>query len=149
MGPLRLHTTTTISGLLFILIGVLFLAFDGTAGLTSLLGLDNTVDAQLSAQNAVARLGAAVPDVALLGAVVIVVVVVAGWRLRRHHRGRTNPAPPADGMTGEPPAVDGGTDRGAAHPDRGTAAPAPARPSSPPTAAGARDQDSEQEPTPR
>ncbi len=149
VGPLRLHTATTISGLLFILIGVLFLAFDGTAGLTSLLGLDNTVDAQLSAQSAVTRLGAAVPDVALLGAVVIVVVVVAGWRLRRHHRDRTNPAPPADGITGEPPVVDGGTDRGAAHPDRGSAAPAPARPSSSPTAAGARDQESEPEPTPR
>jgi len=46
-----------------------------------------------AARPAVTRVSAAVPDVALLGLVVIVVVVVAGWRLRRHHRDRWRRAP--------------------------------------------------------
>ncbi|WP_017570573.1 cytochrome c biogenesis CcdA family protein [Nocardiopsis halotolerans] len=33
LGPVRLHTTSTLSGLLFIVIGVLFLLYDGTATL--------------------------------------------------------------------------------------------------------------------
>ncbi|MGO0575376.1 cytochrome c biogenesis CcdA family protein [Ornithinimicrobium panacihumi] len=33
LGPVSRHSTTLLSGLLFILVGVIFLAFDGTAGL--------------------------------------------------------------------------------------------------------------------
>jgi cytochrome c biogenesis protein CcdA len=78
IGPLRLHSTSTLSGLLFIGVGLLFLLADGTAGL---LGADPAV-AQ-AGEDAAVRIGSAVPDVVLLGGAVLVVVAVAAWQLRR------------------------------------------------------------------
>ena len=78
VGPLRLHTTSTISGLLFVGIGVLFLVADGTAGLV---GADPATSAR--AEDAVAGLGARVPDGLLLVVLALVVVAVTVWRVRR------------------------------------------------------------------
>ncbi|GAA4732740.1 cytochrome c biogenesis CcdA family protein [Actinomycetospora chibensis] len=78
VGPLRLHTTSTISGLLFVGIGVLFLVADGTAGLV---GADPATSAR--AEDAVAGLGARVPDGLLLAVLALVVVAVTVWRVRR------------------------------------------------------------------
>lgn len=77
-GPLRLHTTSTISGLLFVVIGVLFVVFDGTAGLA---GADPSTAA--AAENTVVSIGDAVPDLALLGVAAVIIVVVTWRRLRR------------------------------------------------------------------
>lgn len=81
LGPLRLHTTTTVAGLVFVVIGVVFVAADGTA---ALLGLDPERSA--AAEGAVLGLGRAVPDVVLLGALAVVVVVVVLVRLARGRR---------------------------------------------------------------
>lgn len=81
LGPLQLHTTSTVSGLLFVGIGVVFLVFDGTAGLV---GVDP--ETALVAETAVGAVGSAVPDVVLLGALAVVVAVVVAWRLRRVSR---------------------------------------------------------------
>ncbi len=78
LGPLVLHTTSTISGLLFIAIGVLFVVFDGTAGLT---GADPATAA--GAENAAISLGSSVPDLAALGVVAALVLGAVGWRLVR------------------------------------------------------------------
>lgn len=82
IGGLRLHTTSTVSGLLFIAVGVVFLLFDGTAGLYST-GTDTT----LAVQNVIIVAGAHVPDSILLGALAAVVLIVVALRLRRrqHH----------------------------------------------------------------
>lgn len=82
VGPLRLHTTSTISGLLFVAVGVVFLVFDGTAGLV---GADP--ETSVAAETAVTGVGAAVPDLVLLGALALVVVAVVVWRLVRHREG--------------------------------------------------------------
>jgi cytochrome c biogenesis protein CcdA len=79
VGALRLHTTSTVSGLLFVAVGVVFLVFDGTAGLV---GADP--ETSVAAETAVTGAGAAVPDLVLLGALAVVVVAVVAWRLRRH-----------------------------------------------------------------
>ncbi len=42
IGRLRLHTTSTMSGLLFVAVGLVFLLFDGTAGLFTT-GTDTTL----------------------------------------------------------------------------------------------------------
>ncbi len=86
LGLLHLHTTSTISGLLFIGIGVLFLVFDGTAALSDVLGLTASTDTQLAAQNAITRLSARVSDTALLAALAVVIVLTTAWRLRRPAR---------------------------------------------------------------
>lgn len=77
LGPLQLHTTTTISGLLFVVIGVLFVVFDGTAGLT---GVDPSTAA--AAENAALSVGGAVPDLALLAVAAVLIGLITWWRLR-------------------------------------------------------------------
>ncbi len=102
LGPLRLHTTSTVSGLLFIAVGVVFLLFDGTA---SLFGADPGT--ALAAENLVASLGAAVPDRALLVVLAVAVVAVAAWRLRRTHQTRAPGTPRPDaGPDPHPPHAD-------------------------------------------
>ncbi|GAA3061741.1 hypothetical protein GCM10020000_51240 [Streptomyces olivoverticillatus] len=74
MGRLRLHTTSLVSGLFFIGIGVLFLAFDGTTGLPGVLDADQ----EFRLEELASRLGNAVPDYALLAVAALVVAGVLG-----------------------------------------------------------------------
>ncbi|MDL5158866.1 cytochrome c biogenesis CcdA family protein [Actinomycetospora termitidis] len=77
VGPLTLHTTSTVSGLLFVVIGVLFVVYDGTAGLV---GADPATAA--GAENTAVAVGSSVPDLVVLGVVAVVTLAVVGWRLR-------------------------------------------------------------------
>ncbi|MER5885983.1 cytochrome c biogenesis CcdA family protein [Streptomyces sp. NPDC001941] len=81
LGRLRLHTTSLASGLFFIVLGALFLAFDGTTALPGLLSVDDS----FAAEQWTGSLARAVPDWALLVvvvAVVAIVLAVRGWRRR-------------------------------------------------------------------
>lgn len=78
VGRLRLHTTSVVSGLLFIVIGVLFIVFDGTAGLV---GADPATAA--AAENGAMSLGAGIPDLVVLGVIAVVTVGVVVWRVLR------------------------------------------------------------------
>ncbi|MFC5801381.1 cytochrome c biogenesis CcdA family protein [Streptomyces formicae] len=80
-GRFRLHTTSALSGLLFITLGVLFLTTDGTAALPGLL----SVDTSFAAEERAADLGGSVPDwilLTLLVATTAIVLAVRGWRGR-------------------------------------------------------------------
>jgi cytochrome c biogenesis protein CcdA len=80
IGSLRTHSTSLISGLLFIGIGLLFLLTDGTAGLVA----PTTVDQQADAQGVIQDLFGGVPDAAvLLGIVLIALAAMAVRQLRR------------------------------------------------------------------
>lgn len=78
LGPLRLHTTSTIGGLLFVGIGVMFVFFGGVTGLP-------TVNPRLAlrVENAATVLAGRVPDIALLLVLAAVVVLTLRYRLRR------------------------------------------------------------------
>lgn len=83
VGPLRLHTTSLLSGLLFMAVGAIFLLSDGTATLP-------TLDARssLAIEDLVASVSADVPDVIVLLGVGVAVAAITTWRLRRtplHH----------------------------------------------------------------
>jgi cytochrome c biogenesis protein CcdA len=80
LGRLELHTTSLLSGGFFVLLGGMFLAFDGTTSLPGLM----SVDASFAAEQWAARAGRAVPDWLLLPGLVAVVAVVLGVRGRRH-----------------------------------------------------------------
>lgn len=80
-GALRLHTTSLLAGLLFIAVGVVFLRYDGTAGLTGSLGMGDLTDLEYSAQRAVTEWTAQVPAWVLPLVVVLIALVVA-WRRR-------------------------------------------------------------------
>ncbi|MFF0745609.1 cytochrome c biogenesis CcdA family protein [Streptomyces sp. NPDC004111] len=82
-GRFELHTTSLLSGLFFIALGVVFLLFDGTTALPGLLDVDDSFALEQWASG----LGRAVPDWALLAALVAVVAVLLGVRTRR---GRDN-----------------------------------------------------------
>ncbi|UQI43560.1 cytochrome c biogenesis CcdA family protein [Streptomyces sp. HU2014] len=84
LGRLRLHTTSLLSGLFFIGIGVLFLAYDGTTGLPGLLDADQ----ESRLEELASAVGDAVPDYALLAVVALVVAgVLARIALRPEERG--------------------------------------------------------------
>lgn len=82
-GAVRLHTTSLLAGLLFIAVGVVFLRYDGTAGLTGSLGMGDLTDLEYSAQRAVTGWTAQVPAWVLPSVVVLIALVVA-WRRREH-----------------------------------------------------------------
>ncbi|MFF3269589.1 cytochrome c biogenesis CcdA family protein [Streptomyces chrestomyceticus] len=74
VGKLRLHTTSLVSGLFFIGIGVLFLTFNGTSALPGILD----ADAEVRVEEWVSRVGNAVPDYVLVALVALVVAAVLG-----------------------------------------------------------------------
>jgi len=109
VGPLRLHTHSVISGLIFTGLGVVFLRYQGTAGLTGLLSPPGLAGWDNGLQDAVTAVQAHVPDLVLLAAAAAVVIAVTAWRLRRSRhpaqagppQSAGQPVPAAPG-TGEP-----------------------------------------------
>ncbi|MFF8410905.1 cytochrome c biogenesis CcdA family protein [Streptomyces omiyaensis] len=85
-GRFAIHSTSLVSGLFFVSLGTLFLVFDGTTALPGLLSVDDS----FAVEQWVAGWGRAVPDWALLVAVVAVAGLVAAVRGRgRVRAGRT------------------------------------------------------------
>ncbi|MFD7088886.1 cytochrome c biogenesis CcdA family protein [Streptomyces sp. NPDC059896] len=84
LGRLELHTTSLLSGLFFLVLGAVFLVFDGTTALPGLLSVDDSFATEEWARG----VGAAIPDWALLGGVVLVVVVITLVRWLRGREGR-------------------------------------------------------------
>ncbi|KAA6218701.1 cytochrome c biogenesis CcdA family protein [Streptomyces filamentosus] len=83
-GRFGVHSTSLASGLFFVALGVLFLVFDGTTALPGLLSVDDS----FAVEQRVAEWGRAVPDWALLVAVVTVAGLVAAARSRGRSRER-------------------------------------------------------------
>lgn len=79
IGPLRTHTTSLISGLFFIAIGVLFLVTEGTANIGGVMG----VESQYSLQVWIGDVADSVSNVAVLLLVMVAVIVVLVVRLIR------------------------------------------------------------------
>lgn len=83
LGPLHLHTTTTVAGLMFVAVGVLVLVFDGTAALGGILGVGSDAGWAAAAEDRVSAAAGSVGDVVLLGALAVGVLATTIWRLRR------------------------------------------------------------------
>ena len=82
VGRLRVHTVSLVSGLLFVAIGVVFLRYDGTAGLAGSLGMGDLTDVEFRAQQAVTEWTSGVPAWTVLLLVALVASFVA-WRRTR------------------------------------------------------------------
>ncbi|MFJ7133675.1 cytochrome c biogenesis CcdA family protein [Streptomyces fungicidicus] len=80
IGRLHLHSTTVLGGLLFITLGAMFLAFDGSAALPSLLD----VDTEYAWERRVSALASAVPGHLVLAALAAAVAVGASVVLVRN-----------------------------------------------------------------
>ncbi|NGN65455.1 cytochrome c biogenesis protein CcdA [Streptomyces sp. A7024] len=82
IGPrLELHSTSLLSGALFVVLGVVFLAFDGTSSLPGGVGVENEFALERWARD----VGGAVPDGALIAGAATLILAVLGLRMR-HRR---------------------------------------------------------------
>ena len=93
IGPLHPHTHSVISGLIFTGLGVVFLRYRGTAGLTGLLAPPSLDTWNNCLQDAVAAVQAHVPDLALIATVAAAVVAISAWRLHRVRRPQPTDTP--------------------------------------------------------
>ncbi len=103
LGRLRVHTVSLVSGLLFIVVGAVFLRYDGTAGLTGSLGVGDLTEVEFSAQQAVATWTAGIPGWSVLLAVVLIASAVA-WRRARPEPGQAAADVEREGRAEDEPA---------------------------------------------
>ncbi|MEU7552905.1 cytochrome c biogenesis CcdA family protein [Streptomyces sp. NPDC044571] len=82
VGRFGLHTTSLLSGLFFITLGALFLAYDGASALPGLLDVDES----FAVEQRVRAVAEAVPDPVLLGLVAVGALVAGLARWRRAGR---------------------------------------------------------------
>ncbi|MEV3898158.1 cytochrome c biogenesis CcdA family protein [Streptomyces anulatus] len=75
LGPIRLHSTSVIGGLVFIALGVVFLVFDGTSALPSLI----STDTEFALEDRLSGIGAVITDRLVL--LVLAAVVALGTLL--------------------------------------------------------------------
>lgn len=95
VGRFSLHTTSLLSGLFFITLGALFLAYDGASALPGLLDVDDS----FAVEQRVRALAGGVPDGALLGLIALGAAAVGLVRWRR--RARPAVAGTVEGAEGE------------------------------------------------
>lgn len=79
LGRLELHTTSLLSGVFFIVLGVMFLLFDGASALPGMVNADT----EFRLESAVQRLGATVSDTTVLLILGAAALAVLAWRLLR------------------------------------------------------------------
>lgn len=90
IGRLRVHTTNLISGLMFVLLGLTFIVYQGTSALSGLYESNGAVDAAFAAEEWIEKISRDVPDVLflmLLAGIVLAVII-----LRRRNAAEKDPA---------------------------------------------------------
>ncbi|CAA9453809.1 MAG: Cytochrome c-type biogenesis protein CcdA (DsbD analog) [uncultured Rubrobacteraceae bacterium] len=92
IGPLRVHTTNLVSGLMFVLLGTVFIAYEGTSALSGLYEENGAVDVAYAAEQWARSLANTVPDILVL-AVVLAAALLLALRVyrRRQHKPRSAP----------------------------------------------------------
>lgn len=93
VGRLRFHTTNLVSGIMFILLGVVFIAYEGTSALTGLYAAGGAEDLALAAQQWIGGLTRSVPEAAVLA---FFAAVAVGFYLYRLRGGKKKSAPETD-----------------------------------------------------
>ncbi|AHY48363.1 Cytochrome C biogenesis protein transmembrane region (plasmid) [Rubrobacter radiotolerans] len=102
-GSLRLHTTNLISGSMFIVLGALFVFYEGTSSLSGLYERFLPTSATFAAQNATQALGSRVPDQIFLIVAAAALVGVVLWllavRVRKERAGNAGGREASSGET--------------------------------------------------
>ena len=77
LGPLRLHTTNLVSGLMFVALGTVFIAYEGTSALSGIYEENGAVDLAYAAESWVSSVSRVVPDYLLVAVLAVAVVALA------------------------------------------------------------------------
>jgi cytochrome c biogenesis protein CcdA len=88
LGRLRLHTTNLISGTLFILLGVVFIDYEGTYALSGLYEENGAVDLTYSAEEWTNSFASNIPDALVLAIVLAAALVAVVVTVLRHRKPR-------------------------------------------------------------
>ena len=88
IGRLRVHTTNLLSGAMFVLLGVVFIAYEGTSALSGLYEAYGVVDLAYTAERWVSSFANSVPDALVLTSVFAAILVLASIVLARRRRKR-------------------------------------------------------------
>jgi cytochrome c biogenesis protein CcdA len=84
LGKLRLHTTNLISGAMFVLLGVLFIAYEGTSALSGFYESNGATDLAFAAEQWTGSVARGIPTMAVLAVLAVLLAVLLLWgRLRR------------------------------------------------------------------
>jgi cytochrome c biogenesis protein CcdA len=83
LGPLRTHTTSLVSGLMFILIGTLFIVYEGTSALEGLYVASGATDLAFAADRWAGGLAENVPTVLVLAVLGVLAALLLYRRFRR------------------------------------------------------------------
>ena len=98
LGALRLHTTNLLSGLMFVVIGVMFIVFEGTSGLEGLYASGGATDLAFSVERWVKTFSESTPISAALAALGLLVagflVYRLAWRRKKKPAERAGVGPP-------------------------------------------------------
>jgi cytochrome c biogenesis protein CcdA len=93
-GRLRVHTTNLISGLMFVLLGAVFIAYEGTSALSGLYEAYGAANVSYAAEQWVSSLTNVVPNALVLAVVLVTTLLLAvvtyGRRLRGQHMARAS-----------------------------------------------------------
>ncbi len=95
IGRLRMHTTNLVSGLMFIVLGAVFIAYEGTSALSSLYEQNGAVDIAFAAERWANSLDGSIPNALVLAAIIavaLVSIIMALERRRQKSRGATKNA---------------------------------------------------------
>jgi cytochrome c biogenesis protein CcdA len=87
IGRLRLHTTSLISGVMFIVLGAVFIAYEGTSALSGLYEENGLVDLAYTAEGWASSFAKSVPDALVLAVALVAALFLAIAAYRRHRRG--------------------------------------------------------------
>jgi cytochrome c biogenesis protein CcdA len=88
VGRLRLHTTNLVSGAMFILLGTLFIAYEGTSDLAGLYDSNGATNLAFAAQQWANGIARRVPGMALLAGLAAFVAALLLRRRFRHGRSK-------------------------------------------------------------
>jgi cytochrome c biogenesis protein CcdA len=88
VGRLRMHTTNLVSGLMFIVIGALFIAYEGTSALSGLYEAYGVVDIAFAAERWAGSLAGSIPDILVLAILLVAALALSlmAYRRRKRHR---------------------------------------------------------------
>ena len=102
VGRLRMHTTNLVSGLMFIVLGAVFIAYQGTSALSGVYETYGAIDVAFAAERWAGSLARSIPDALVLAILLVaalaLVLLSYGRRRKRHRKLRAAPEGAAEGV---------------------------------------------------